>query len=246
MIPFALKYQLAKVYSLLQPKRVIDSHVCLMYHSIYKTKEDYHDHFSVELNNFKRHMQALKSSGIDIVPFGQEPHLENSVSITFDDGFKDNLTLVAPIMQELEIPYTVFMISDFLAEEHPQYLNNDELKTLSTMPGAQVGAHGQTHRPLGKLSNEQALTELQVSKKTLEAVLEAEVTSMSFPHGSYHSDILQQALQVGFKHIGNSIALPNLNENNTSMINRIAIFEYDSAQDVLNKLAGKWDWMGKR
>jgi peptidoglycan/xylan/chitin deacetylase (PgdA/CDA1 family) len=37
-----------------------------------------------------------------------------AVAITFDDGYRDNLTLAAPLLRELELPATCFLVPGFL------------------------------------------------------------------------------------------------------------------------------------
>jgi len=42
---------------------------------------------------------------------------KSNVSITFDDGYKDNLTYALPILNELKIPATIYIITKFYEKE---------------------------------------------------------------------------------------------------------------------------------
>lgn len=240
---FKLKYFLAKKFALLNAKDESINHKVLMYHSIYKNKADRVDHFSVSLDNFVKHMKALKEMNIKVVHFGEHLKNEKSVSITFDDGFKDNLLLVAPIMEKLELPWTVFMVSDYLEGNYTNFLSENELVVLSKFRYVRIGAHGKTHTPMAQLSSSDYQSELKESKIKLEEVLGKEVDSMSFPHGSYNEEVLSKAKSCGYKFIGNSIPLP---VSDDQFLNRYAIYDYDSDRNLRQKVLGKWDWMGRR
>ena len=51
-----------------------------------------------------------------------------SVSITFDDGYQNNFGLVAPLLQQLNIPATFFVSSGFIGRR--QMLPAEELKLI--------------------------------------------------------------------------------------------------------------------
>lgn len=242
---FKYKYLFAKILSNIITKRnEMDSRV-LMYHSVYEDKLDRIDHFSVSKDNFYKQMKFLKDNSMKLVHFGEEKPGEKCVAITFDDGFQDNLLTVAPIMEDLNIPWTIFIVTDFLDNSYQNFLNIDGLKTLSQFKMVRIGAHGKTHRPLKSLSFEDAKKELSSSKNTLESILNIEINSMSYPHGSRSLELSEAAKNIGFDNIGNSLPLPK-EDNLPNEINRIAIYDYDSVSDLRNKLFGKWDWLGKR
>lgn len=72
--------------------------------------------------NFARQMTALAKL-TNIVPLDQaladithgRPLPPRAVAITFDDGYRDNLTSAVPILSRLGIPATVYLVPDFLS-----------------------------------------------------------------------------------------------------------------------------------
>src|SRR5262245_43164463 len=51
------------------------------------------------------------------LPEGRVPR--NALAITFDDGFRDNLTHAAPILKRLGLPATVFLVTGHIDTPHP-------------------------------------------------------------------------------------------------------------------------------
>ena len=48
------------------------------------------------------------------------------VAITFDDGFRDNLTVALPLLEKFRLPMTLFVTAGFLGRD--TYLSKSELR----------------------------------------------------------------------------------------------------------------------
>ena len=81
----------------------------LLYHRVNNLKHDKHL-LAVTPDNFYKQLMFLKEH-YPIVRFEEDWNnlREDAVCITFDDGYMDNFTNALPILQELEIPATVFV-----------------------------------------------------------------------------------------------------------------------------------------
>jgi hypothetical protein len=68
---------------------------------------------------------------------------------------------------------------------------------------------------------------------------------MSYPHGSYNSDVVKIAGDVGFKFAATS-DWGRLNATTELLlVPRIDVWNYDSRQTLHQKLMGKWDWAAR-
>lgn len=81
----------------------------LFYHRINTLESDYHQ-LCVSPGNFRQQMQYLKEHYL-VARFEEDWNLLDSdaVAITFDDGYLDNLEFALPVLEELQIPATIFV-----------------------------------------------------------------------------------------------------------------------------------------
>ena len=86
------------------------------YHRV--TDDD--DIFAVTPRAFRAQMELLVSSGATIVPLHEaldlleRPVTERYVCVTFDDGYLDNVEHALPVLEQLGVPATIFLIADVL------------------------------------------------------------------------------------------------------------------------------------
>ena len=223
-----------------------------MYHSVrngelHDKSFDPYGMFTVKPKMFKMQVEQLiysklyklvsLSGGLGLLGSNRD-----MVAITFDDGYKDNLYFVAPLLVENEVPFTVFVTTDLSKKNKKDFLQPLEIRELSKMPGVEIGAHGVTHRRLKELDDIELIDELITSKKYLEDTIGKEVTSMSYPHGSFDKRVQRAAGDAGYKIAANSyFSLNNISSNHLSLA-RTSIWSDDTARTFNQKLYGGWDW----
>lgn len=100
----------------------------LLYHRVIELEYD-KNQLAVSPDNFYDQMLYLKNN-YPIVRFEQNWNKlhEDSICITFDDGYMDNFTNAYPILQELNIPFTVFITTGNLNTSEEYWW--DELERL--------------------------------------------------------------------------------------------------------------------
>lgn len=72
------------------------------------------EEFDYFLNSLVNKGTALKTDDLIDIKNGR-PLPQGSFVITFDDGFKNNLTLAAPMLEKYLVPATVYLTSDFVS-----------------------------------------------------------------------------------------------------------------------------------
>jgi peptidoglycan/xylan/chitin deacetylase (PgdA/CDA1 family) len=240
---FFLANQVSSINSLFTNK--INNSV-LLYHSVKNINKKLHSDLDIiDVKSFTNQMLLLKKRYIDrVVEFDKNLLKKGNISISFDDGYTDNLEIVYPIIKKYQIPITIFICPSLIGTNG--YLSISDLKFLAHQDLIRIGSHGFTHSKLKNLSNKFILNELNDSKKWLEDTLSLEITSMSFPHGSYDERVLSILKEKNiYKNAANS-TFKTFKYNNIDnfMIPRIGIWYLDTIKSFENKINGSWDWIG--
>lgn len=221
----------------------------LLYHAIgKKVADDSNGLCTVSTEDFKQQIKLLNDLNLFQFTSMEKPVSAEAreLSITFDDGYLDNLKIAAPLLCSLKIPFTVFVISDFVKQKKTEYLTPVDLKELSTMPGVTIGSHGRTHIPFTQLAEQDLKKELTESKAYLEDIIQKPVQTISYPHGKTSLSIATHLKEAGYSTAGCSLFGVNREEINPYFIKRTSILSSDNAKTVEQKVFGHWDWFALR
>lgn len=222
----------------------------LMYHSVSNLsdkKENNKNIYEISEKLFYQQMLYLKSNfsnalrKIEFKDLSNQPGL--IVNITFDDGYKDNLRIVAPIMEELKIPFTVFITTDYLESSYSSYLDKNELRELASMPLVEIGSHSLSHTNLTDLNDDKIFHEISSSKSLIEDIIGDEVHGFSYPYGGVSKRIRDIVEESGYLYATNSCFALNSINDDKFMLSRNEIWNTDSISIFHEKMSGYWDWL---
>ena len=146
----------------------------------------------VRAATFERHLSwlarrftlATLSQAVDAARSGQAGGL---AVITFDDGWRDNLTDAWPILQRHGAKATIFVVPDWINEKSgpgEEFLSPDEVRFLASQ-GIEIGAHTMSHPKLDQATPEQIESELQASKAAVAAWTGAPCRTFAYPYGRF-------------------------------------------------------------
>lgn len=120
---------------------------------------------------------------------------EYPVVFTFDDGYKDNLTVALPILQKYGFSATVFVATDLMGTGN--YLSWDDVREL-TRQGVEIGSHTAGHVALAALTPEEIEKQLAGSKAAIAQQTGVSPITFAYPFGS-RSPVVESALrQTGY------------------------------------------------
>lgn len=139
------------------------------------------------------------------------------VCLTFDDGKKSHLDLVAPVLVEEGIRGTFFIITDWL--RRPNFLEPGDLRKLSDL-GMEVGSHSLSHPFMTGLSESEMRREASDSKRFLEDLISAPVESYSYPYGDVNGRVRGTVAEAGYRVGCGAWRGPNTSSSDWLMLNR--------------------------
>jgi len=158
-----------------------------------------HDPISCGAREFDRYC-GFFARFFEVIPLGElvrrlergQP-VGGTLCITFDDGYLDNRTLAAPILEKHGLPACFFVSSGLVGSTRVPFWDADmgidskwmswsDVHALVEM-GFEVGAHTVNHVDLGEVHGDKARQEIADSRTRMEAELGIPVPWFSFPYG---------------------------------------------------------------
>jgi peptidoglycan/xylan/chitin deacetylase (PgdA/CDA1 family) len=154
---------------------------------------------------FAKQMKYLKSHGYSFFTALEliEYYLERrqfpprGLTITFDDGCLDNYTNAFPVLRELEIKATMFIVpscvgetnSKALAEGEPPrpHVSREQILEMSRF-GIEFGSHSMNHRLFHQIPKSDVQYEVESAKGFIEDLLQKPCKTFAYPAGYYTSE----------------------------------------------------------
>jgi len=222
----------------------------IMYHHIL-SKDSF---IATSIENFDKQMKfisenykTLTSDEFKNYKKGKIGVPKNSVLITFDDGWRDNLEFAYPILKKYNLKATLFIITGWIDEaskiEYPfverkhneckkivQKRCNEVVLNWKQVESMQdvfdIHSHTHFHRDdyFGKISLEK---ELILSKERIKAKLGFETTHLCWPRGIYDENDIKLAKKIGYEVLYTTKRGINKADNKLDEIKRISVKKDD-------------------
>ncbi len=176
-------------------------HKVIVYHTISSPKVSLPSNIDISPERFESHLEWLSKRAERVVTLREllssANDKENLYAITFDDGFRDNLTVALPLLEKYNLPMTLFAVAGFIGKEG--YLSKEELKTMATHPLVTIGSHGLYHKHFSKLSKDEAVFELTESKKILAEITGKQIDLLAYPYGDCNLQTESLSEECGYQ-----------------------------------------------
>ena len=171
----------------------------LVYHTISSPAEPLPGDIDVAPDRFERQLRWLEGwrRVVRLSETLSAPDSDCLTAITFDDGFRDNLTVALPLLEKYQFPITLFVTAGFLGCEG--YLTPQELRDFSKHPLVTIGAHGLWHRHFTRLNVNQARFELLESRRLLAGLTGTRVDLMAWPYGECDARLEDLSEECGYR-----------------------------------------------
>ena len=211
----------------------------LYYHSVDPSEAN---EVIISPEKLKEQLTFIKNSGYTTLTISElnnyilnnTPIPEKSIVITFDDGYADNYINAFPILKELDIKATIFVISNF-TDKDGYYMTSQQIKEMSDY-GIDIQSHTASHSHLNQLTYEEQLSELKTSKEKLESIIGKPIISVAYPFGDYDDNTILASEEAGYSLAFNTNKGLADRDDNPLNLNRIYISSTYSIEDFKEKL----------
>ncbi len=215
----------------------------LMYHSIDTLKLEKLKGLRVSPKNFEKQLNYLAKKGYKSYTLSEIMKQKNSLTqksvvLTFDDGYKDNLTKALPILKKYGFKATIFVIINRFDNDWSIHrktknagivdkikkLSDEDIKVLLNSGLIEIGAHTLNHKNFKKLSKEEKEKEIIESKKILKEKFGIECKTFSYPFGIYSKGDDELVQKAGFiSAVTTENKKADLQKDNVFLLPRIAV-----------------------
>lgn len=188
-----------------------------MYHMVSDVEGKIEKNFAVTPKQFKAQMEFIANSGYspisldDLLFFQKSAEItppENSIIVTFDDGYLDNYENAFEILHSLGIPATIFIVTDHVGKTNiwdvkagatsRPLMDWSKILELNRC-GIDIGAHTLNHPFLTRISESAAKIEIQKSKDILEEKLGRQIVHFAYPYGDMNHKVRSTVADSGFE-----------------------------------------------
>ncbi|MEZ4658487.1 MAG: polysaccharide deacetylase family protein [Caldilineaceae bacterium] len=167
----------------------------LMYHYVSVPPVDanaYRLDLSVTPALFAQHLDRMLAEGYTTISLYQlydnlvsgAPLPEKPVILTFDDGYRDVYENAFPLLRERGMTATLFIVTDFIDEQRPEYLTWDMARAMLA-GGLSIESHGRNHISLKNKDADYLVWQALGSLETIQYELGVRPRFVSYPAGEY-------------------------------------------------------------
>lgn len=117
---------------------------------------------------------------------------EKKIALTFDAAWGDEYTLgILDILDKYDVKGTFFLVG-FWVDKYPEHVKEIYER------GHDVGNHSTNHPYMTKLSNEEALKELEITSEKIESLIGVKPNLFRPPFGDYDDRIIRLCRENGY------------------------------------------------
>ena len=157
------------------------------------------------LEQFETHLDELTSGKYNVMPLiditrailSGESLPDRTVAITVDDAFLSVYDHAFPMLQERNLPFTVFVATSAIDRGLRGYASWDQLREMQAA-GVDFGSQTHSHPHMHTIDLEEARHEIDVSNGRFIEELGFKPELLAYPYGEYTPEIRDLMEELGF------------------------------------------------
>lgn len=171
----------------------------LMYHHVWPNTSD---SLTVTPQQLEEHFSYLKIHNYRTIPvsllidsmYSNRPLPENVIIITFDDGYRNQIDFVEPLLKKYGFCACLFLVgekvmsaSDQANDVKESYLSVERINKADRQY-FEFGLHGYSHKALSQMTTEEFEADLILSKQVFSAMNISVAPVFAYPYGDRSPD----------------------------------------------------------
>ena len=226
------------------------SWACLMYHAT-PARQEQADYFAVPASALAEQLSCLCRRGLagrSLEASLAAPADGPGVAITFDDAHVSNHDVALPLLAEVGMTATVFVVPTWVGTAG--YCSWSQLRRLHDA-GWSVQSHTLTHPFLSTLGETAVRRELADSRRAIEDGIGAPVVTLALPNGDWPARPLRHLLpEAGYRYVATSAWHSNGDaDRRRGVLGRYTVRRETTAASfdaLVDTLPGRWSPEGLR
>ncbi len=216
----------------------------LLYHNVEEEYDISKSIVTITPKKLEEHITYLMKKGYNPITFdqyfeatkGKYELPENPFIITFDDGYLSNYTLAYPVLQKLNVPATIFVVTSTVGKTPSDlpHFDWEQAREMAESGLVSIQSHTNDHVELDSLFTYEVLRQLRYSKYLIEKNLGTKCNVISYPYGYHNSSTINMSHLAGYDmavQVGNA-GMNTLEDVNKALV-RITVYGSWSPADVL-------------
>lgn len=215
------------------------------------------DAFKAQMAYLAEHgFRTLTLAQAEAMLAGEVPFDPKAVLITFDDGYRDNLDVAAPILAKHGFRATVFPVLNLIGKDNRpwpmsdpeplgQFMDDKDLRAWLA-EGHDMGSHTLTHPILTHVDDETLVAELEQSRIGFESRFDRPCTAVAYPRGDVDARVVRAARQAGYRCGLTITSGSNPVGTDPFLVKRTEVSASDTNFIFRLKMNGTYDWLGVR
>ena len=180
----------------------------LLYHNIAENYDMGQKLLHISPDNFRLHMQTLLDAGYNPITYAQFEDAavngtalpEKPILITFDDGYQSNYDYAYPVLKEMGINATIFIITSRMGDfsvTYPHFTWQTAIE-MEKSGIIDIQSHSHTHPDFSAISEDQTIYEMRMSKYLIETTMDKDCKNFAYPYGQVNKVSNTTALRADY------------------------------------------------